>query len=124
MEVFSYIHSLFKIATYWSNGLQMKDVVELCASDVSRSSGVFAMELHCEFWCKDFGGKLPGIVFIAVSFLLNEILESSPVPMTVEYLLYFPLCFSVNDYGWYVIFHFPSCDRVVWSWSKLYYIEH
>jgi len=124
MEVFPYIHSLFKIATYWSNGLQMKDVVELCASDVSRSSGVFAMELHCEFWCKDFGGKLPGIVFIAVSFLLNEILESSPVPMTVEYLLYFPLCFSVNDYGWYVIFHFPSCDWVVWSWSKLYYIEH
>jgi len=102
----------------------MKDVVELCVSDMSQSSRVFVMELRCEFWCEDFRGGLPGIVFIAVSFLLNEILESSPVPTTVEYLLYFPLCFSVDDYGQWVIFRFPSCDRVVWSWSELYYVEH
>ena len=100
----------FKIATSQSNGLGMKDVVELHVLDVSWSSRVFVMELRCEFWCRDFGGRLPGIVFVAVSFLLNEILESSPVPMTVEYLLYFPLCFSVNDYGQWVIFHFLSCD--------------
>ena len=99
IEVFPYIHPPFKIATSRSNGLWMKDVVELCVSDVSRSSRVFVMELHCEFWCEDFRGGLLGIVFMAVSFLLNEILESSPVPMTVEYLLYFPLCFSVDDYG-------------------------
>ena len=99
MEVSPYIHPPFKIATSWSNGLQMKDVVELCASDVSQSSGVFVMELRYEFWCGDFRGRLPGIVFTAVSFPLNEILESSPVPTTVEYLLHFPLCFSVNDYG-------------------------
>jgi len=107
-----------------SNGLWMKDVVELCALDVSWSSGVFAMELCCEFWCRDFGGGLPGIVFTAISFPLNEILESSLVPTTVEYLLYFPLCFSVNDYGQWVIFRFLSCDQVIWSWSKLYYVEH
>jgi len=88
----------------------MKDVVELCMSDVSRSSGVFAMELHYEFWCGDFGGRLLGIMFMAISFPLNEILESSLVPMTVEYLLYFPLCFSVDDYGWWVIFCLLSCD--------------
>jgi len=102
----------------------MKDVVKLCASDMSWSSRVFAMELRCEFWCRDFRGRLPGIVFVAVSFSLNEILESSPVPTTVEYLLYFPLCFSINDYGWWVVFCFPSCDWVVQSWSKLYYVKH
>jgi len=102
----------------------MKDVVELCVSDVSQSSKVFAIELCCEFWCRDFRGRLPGIVFMAISFPLNEILESSPVPMTVEYLLYFLLCFSIDDYGRWVIFRFPSCDRVVQSQSKLYYVKH
>jgi len=78
----------------------MKNVVEFHASDMSRSSRVFAMELCCEFWCGNFGSGLPGIVFAAVSLPLNEVLESSPVPMTVEYFLYFPLRFSVDNYGW------------------------
>jgi len=99
MKVSPYIHPFFKIATSWSNGLQMKDVVKLRASDVSWSSRVFAMELCCEFWYGDFGGRFLGIVFTAVSFLLNKILESFLVPMTVEYLLYFPLHFSVDNYG-------------------------
>jgi len=100
MEMSPYIHLLFKIATSWSKELGVKDVVELCASDVSQSFWVFAMELCCEFWCRDFGGGLPGVVFAAISFSLDEILESSPVPMTVKYLLYFLLCFSIDDYGW------------------------
>ena len=102
----------------------MKDIVKLHTSDMSQSSGVFTMKLHCEFWCRDFGGGFPEIVFVAVFFLLNKILESSPVPTTVEYLLYFPLRFSVDDYGWWVIFCFPSCDWVVQSQSKLYYVKH
>jgi len=77
----------------------MKNVVELHALDVSRSPRVFAIELRCQFWSRDFGGGLPGIVFAAISFSLDEVLESSPVPMTVKYLFYFSLCFSVNDYG-------------------------
>jgi len=124
MEVSFYIHLPFKIAMSRSNRLWMKDVVELCTSDMSRSSGMFAMELRCEFWCGDFRGRLPGIVFMAVSFPLDKILESSLVPTTVEYLLYFPLCFSVDDYGQWVIFRFPSCDWVVQSRSKLYYVKH
>jgi len=99
MKVFPYIYPSFKIATSQSNGLWMKDVVELHMSDVSQSFGVFVMELYREFWCRDFRGELPGIVFMAISFPLNEILKSSLVPMTVEYFLYFPLCFSVDDYG-------------------------
>jgi len=99
MEVSPYIHPPFKIATSQSNGLGMKNVVELCTSDMSWSSGVFAMKLRCEFWCKDFGSELPGVVFAAVSFPLDEVLESSPVPTTVKYFLHLPLYFSVNDYG-------------------------
>jgi len=102
----------------------MKNVVEFRASDMSRSSRVFAMELHCEFWCGNFGSGLPGIVFAAVSLPLNEVLESSPVPMTVEYFLYFPLWFSVDDYGWWVVLRLASCNRVVWGRSKLHYVEH
>jgi len=102
----------------------MKNVVELCVSDVSRSPRVFAVELRCEFRSGDFGCGLPGIVFTAISLPLDEVLESSPVPMTVEYLFYFPLRFSVDDYGRRVVLCFSACDRVVWSWSELYYIEH
>jgi len=102
----------------------MKDVVKLCMLDMSQSPRVFVMELHCHLWCRDFRDGFPRIVFTAIAFLLDEILESFLVPTTVEYLLYFPLCFSINDYGQWVIFRFLSCDWVVWSQSKLYYIEH
>jgi len=61
---------------------------------------VLAIELHCQFCCRDFGGGFTRIVFVAIPFSLDEILESSLVSMTVEYLLYFLLCFSVDDYGW------------------------
>jgi len=124
MEVSPYIHPPFKIATSRSNGLGMKNVVELHMSDMSRSSGVFAMKLHCEFWCGHFRSGLPGIVFAAVSLPLNEVLESSPVPTTVEYFLYFLLRFFVDDYGRWVVLRVASCNRVVWSRSKLHYVEH
>jgi len=124
MEVSPYIHPPFKIATSWSNGLGMKNVVKLHVLDVSWSSRVFAMELRCDFWCKDFGSGLPGVVFTAVSFLLDEVLESSPVPTTVEYFLYLPLRFSVDDYGQWMVLRFASHNRVVWSRSELHYVEH
>jgi len=100
MEMSPYIHPPFKIVTSRSNGLGMKNVVELHMLDMSQSSGVFVVELCCEFWCGDFRSRLPGIVFTAISLLLNEVLESSLVPTTVEYFLYFLLCFSIDDYGW------------------------
>ena len=103
----------------------MKNVViELRALDMSWSPRVFAMELRCEFWGGDFGGGLPRIVFMAISLLLDEVLESSPVPTTVEYLFYFPLWFSVDDDGWWVVLCFLVCNRVIWSWSKLHHVEH
>ena len=124
MEVSPYIYPPFKIATSRNNGLRMKNVIELCMSDVSRSSRVFAMELRCEFWCKDFRSGLPGVVFTAVSFPLDEVLESSPVPMTVKYFLHFLLRFSVDDYGQWVVLRFASRNQVVRSRSELHYVEH
>jgi len=82
------------------------------------------MELCCEFWCGDFKSRLPGIVFTAVSFPLDEILESSLMPTAVEYLLYFPLWFSIDDYGQWVIFRFPVCNWVIQGQSELHYVEH
>jgi len=107
-----------------SNGLGVKDVVKLHASDVSRSPWVFVIELCCQFWCRDFGSRFPRIVFMAIPFSLDEILESSPVPTTIEYLFYFPLCFSVNDYGQWVVLCFSFCNQVIWSWSKFHYVKH
>ena len=102
----------------------MKNVVELRASDVSRSPRVFAMELCCEFRSRDFGGGLPGIVFTAIFLPLDEVLESSLVPTTVKYLFYFPLRFSIDDYGRWVVLCLLACNRVIWGWSKLHHVEH
>jgi len=124
MEVSPYIHPPFKIATSQSDGLGMKNVVKLHVSDMSWSSRVFAMELCCEFWYGDFGSKLPGIVFTAISLSLNEVLESSLVPMTIEYFLYFLLHFSIDDYGRWVVLRRASCNRIIRGWSKLHYVEH
>ena len=124
MEVFPYIHPPFKIATSRSSGLGVKNVVEFRMLDVSRGTRVFVVEFRCQFWSEDFGGGLPGIVFTAISFPLNEVLESSPVPTTVEYLFHFPLRFSVDDYGRWVVHRFPACSRVVRSRSELHYVEH
>ena len=124
MEVFPYIHPPFKIATSRSSGLGVKNVVEFCTLDVSRGTRVFVVEFRCQFRSKDFGGGLPGIVFAAISFPLNEVLESSPVPTTVEYLFHFPLRFSVDDYGQWVVRRFLSWNRIVRSRSKLHYVEH
>jgi len=81
----------------------MKDVVEFCMPDVSRSSWVFVMEFCYQFWCGNFRGGFPRVVFITIPFPLDEILESSLVPMTIEYLFYLPLHFFVNDYGQWAV---------------------
>jgi len=97
IELFPYIYSFFKIAMSQSNGLRIKDVVKLYIPDISQSSRMFAVELCYQFWSGDFESRLLEIVFVAISFLLDKVLESSPVLVTVKYLFYFPLCFSIND---------------------------
>jgi len=124
IELSSYIHPPFKIAISRSNGLRVKNVVELHTLDVSQGTRVFVVELCYQFRSGDFRDGLPEIVFVAISFSLNKILESSLVPTIVEYLFYFLLCFSIDDYGQWVICCFPSCNWVIQSRSKLYYVEH
>ena len=55
---------------------------------------------------------------------LDTDMESSLMLTTVEYFLYFPLCFSIDNYGQWMVLCFTSCNWVVWSRSELYYIEH
>ena len=124
IELSPYIHPPFKIAMSRSNGFQMRNVIELHMLNVSWSSWVFAMEFYHQFWCGNFRGRFPRVVFMAIPFLLDEILESSSVPMTVKYLLYFLLCFSIDDYRQWMVFCSPFCDRVFWGRSKLHYIEY
>ena len=50
---------------------------------------------------------------MAIFFPLDEVLESSLVPTTVKYFLYLLLCFSINNYGQWVVLHFASYNRVV-----------
>jgi len=93
IELSPYIHLPFKIATSRSNGLRMKNVVELHAPDVSWSPGVFAMELHCQFWSGDFGGGVTslenflwkcnmGYILYPWISLLESTLETSYKPQT------------------------------------------
>ena len=47
---------------------------------------VVVLELHCEFWCKDFRSRLPGVVFAAVSFPLDEFHYKGAEPLMREFL--------------------------------------
>ena len=72
-----------------------------------------AIEVHYKIGCRNFGDGLLGVVFAAISLLLDEVLELSPVPATVKNLFHFPLLFSINEYrqrasfwfvAWYQVF--------------------
>ena len=61
---------------------------------------------------------------MAISFPLDKVLESSPVLMTVKYFFYFPLYFSIDDYGQEVVLCLSACNWVIRSWNKLHHVEH
>ena len=50
-----------------------------------------------EVWCLDIGGHLSRVVLSAETLLLNQELEPPPVPATIQYLLYLPFQFSIDD---------------------------
>ena len=56
------------------------------------------IEVHHKIRYGNFEDKLLGVVFIAISLLLDEILELSPIPVAVKDLFHFPLLFSINEY--------------------------
>lgn len=56
------------------------------------------IEVCYKVGCRNFRDRLLEVVFVAISLLLNEILELSLVLATVRDLFYFLLLFSVNEY--------------------------
>jgi len=66
--------------------------------DISGSSWVSAMEVYHKVRCRNFRGELPEVVFVAISLLLDKVLELSLMPVAVEDLFYFPFLFSINKY--------------------------
>jgi len=78
--------------------LEQKNCIKLSLADVSGSSWVSVIEVHYKVWCGNFGDRLPEVVFIAISLLLDEVLELSLIPAAIEDLFYFPLLFSIDEY--------------------------
>jgi len=75
-----------------------KKHIKLGPVDVFGSSWVSAMEVHYKVGYRNFGGRLPGVVFMAIFLLLDKILELSPMPVAVKDLFHFPLLFSIDEY--------------------------
>ena len=111
-----YIYPPSKVAASRSNGSGIENGVKVGLVDVSWGGWMLlivllsqkvtylfcdelSIEFRCQFWCGNFRDRFPRVVFIAIPFPLDEILEFSSVPATVEYLFYLLLHFSVDDYG-------------------------
>jgi len=76
--------------------------------DVSRGSWVSAIEVYYKIGCGNFGDGLPGVVFAAISLLLDKVLELSLVPAAVKDLFHFPLLFSIDEYWQRAFFQFTA----------------
>jgi len=92
--------------------------------DVSWGSWVFSVIFCDEVWRLDIRGYLPRVVLSAETFPLNQELESSPVPAAIQYLLYLPFQFSVDDNRWWQGAWLPSWYQIVWSGGQLDHVEH
>jgi len=77
-----------------------------------------------EVWRLDVGGHLPGVVLSAETLPLNQELEPPPVPVTIQYLFYLLLQFSVDDNGWRRGLWLPSWYWIIQSGGQLDHVEH
>jgi len=98
--------------------------VEVCPADVSWGGWVFSVIFRDEVWHFDIGGHLPRVVLSAETFPLNQELEPPLVPAAIQYLLYLPFQFSVDDNRWQQGVWLPSWYRIVWSSGQLDHVEH
>jgi len=85
---------------------------------------VFSVIFRDEVWCLDIGGHLPRVVLSAETFPLNQELEPPPVLAAIQYLLYLPFRFSVDDNRWRRGSWLPSWYWIVWSGGQLDHVEH
>jgi len=91
---------------------------------VSWGGWVFSVIFRDEVWHLDIGGHLPRVVLSAETFLLNQELEPPPVPATIQYLLYLPFWFSIDDNRWRRGSWLPSWYRIVREGEQLDHVEH
>ena len=85
---------------------------------------VFSVIFRDEVWRLDIGGHLPRVVLSAETLPLNQELEPPPVPATIQYLLYLPLRFSVDDNRWRLGLWLPPWYRIVQSGGQLDHVEY
>jgi len=107
-----------------SNGSRLEKSVEVCLADVSWGGWVFLVIFRDEVWCLDIGGHLPRVVLSAETFPLNQELEPPLVPAAIQYLLYLPFRFSVDDNRWQQGSWLPSWYRIIRSGGQLDHVEH
>jgi len=87
----SYIYSPSKVAMSRSNSSGLEKSIEVCLVNMSWSSWVLSIVLCDKVQYLDVGGHLLRVVFSAKTLPLNQELEPSPVPATIQYLFHFPL---------------------------------
>jgi len=91
---------------------------------VSWGGWVFSVIFRDEVWCLDIEGYLPRVVLFAETFLLNQELEPPPVPAAIQYLLYLPFRFSIDDNRWQWGSWLPSWYRIIRDGGQLDHVEH
>jgi len=85
---------------------------------------VFLVIFRDKVWRLDIGGHLSRVVLSAETFPLNQELEPPLVPVTIQYLLYLPFRFSVDNNRWRRGSWLPSWYRIVRSSRQLDHVEH
>jgi len=91
---------------------------------VSWDGWVFSVIFRDEVWRLDIGGHLPRVVLSAETLPLNQELEPPPVPAAIQYLLYLPFRFSVDDNRWWWGPWLPFWYRIVRGGRQLDHVEH
>jgi len=79
----SYIYLPSKVVAPQSNSSRLENGIKVYLADMSWGSWVLLIVLYNEVQCLDIGGHLPGVVFSAKTFPLNQELEPSLVPATI-----------------------------------------
>ena len=78
-----YIYPPSKVAASRSNGSRIENGIKVYLADVSWGGWVLPIVLCDEIRCLDIGGYLPRVMFSAKTLLLDQELESSPVPAII-----------------------------------------
>ena len=85
---------------------------------------MFLVVFYDEVWRLDIGGHLLRVVLSVKTFPLNQELEPPPVPATIQYLLYLPFRFSIDNNRWQRGSRLSFWYWIVWGGGQLDHVEH